>query len=421
MHTYKSQRGKLLLSVIAIMLTLCSCTSAVYSVNQGDHIADSQSLEGKSPTSTPTLVSCDLALASAGNNAGYYTIDEFGSNEIATYIDYANLVQTPLCARPNCHHSDSSCTAYSLVADMSIPVFAVVNDKLFTVQTESNADSPAQIVMSELDGSNAIQLYELDSNICIVPPLYTDETYLYALLTEADETTTHLSLVRFNIDDPSSSYEELFKFNDGTSGQIVSCFGDKLELSLFIDDKESNTLYRCAQIFDVKENRIEDPLALYSMEEDEGYLFNKSEFASINTFDANACIITFTDLLTQSTNTFTPKELLAKTGMTSARINVYALWDGWYRISFNQDGEIVSYNVNPTTGESVFMTLYYEQSTNAILVLSEINDMLLVRASWDVQRSGDSITNLRPVYALMSKDDYLHSRPVYQYITRLEE
>ena len=79
MHIDKSQRGKLLLSVIAIMLTLCSCTSTVYSVNQEDHIDDSQSLEEKSPTSTPTLVSCDLALASAGNNDGYYTIDEFGS------------------------------------------------------------------------------------------------------------------------------------------------------------------------------------------------------------------------------------------------------------------------------------------------------------------------------------------------------
>lgn len=63
------------------------------------------------------------------------------------------------------------------------------------------------------------------------------------------------------------------------------------------------------------------------------------------------------------------------------------------------------------------MTLYYEGSTNVVLILSEMNDKLLVRAKWDETREGDTLVNLVPVYALITKEDYLHSVPNFEYIT----
>lgn len=133
--------------------------------------------------------------------------------------------------------------------------------------------------------------------------------------------------------------------------------------------------------------------------------------------DAATCTMTFQDLISGESSTYQTASLLAESGMDSARINVYDLWDNWYRITLTEDDEFASYNVNPFTGEYYPMTLYYEGSTNVVLILSEMNDKLLVRAKWDETREGDTLVNLVPVYALITKEDYLHSVPNFEYIT----
>ena len=55
-----------------------------------------------------------------------------------------------------------------------------------------------------------------------------------------------------------------------------------------------------------------------------------------------------------------------------------------------------------------------------VLILSEMGDNLLVRARWDETREGDILVNLTPVYGLISKEDYLHSIPNFEYITEFE-
>ena len=140
---------------------------------------------------------------------------------------------------------------------------------------------------------------------------------------------------------------------------------------------------------------------------------------SVDTRDAATCTMTFQDLVSGEKITYQTADLLAESGMDSARINVYDLWDDWYRITLTQDDAFASYNVNPVTGEHYPMTLYYEGSSNVVLVLSETSDKLLVRAKWDETREGDTLVNLAPVYGLISKEDYLHSVPNFEYITGL--
>ena len=57
---------------------------------------------------------------------------------------------------------------------------------------------------------------------------------------------------------------------------------------------------------------------------------------------------------------------------------------------------------------------------NVVLIFAESGNNLLVRAGWDETRDGTTLTNLKPIYALISKDDYLHSVPNYTYIEGLD-
>ena len=73
----------------------------------------------------------------------------------------------PLCNRPECTHSDSSCTAYALIDGVSVPVFAVIGNRLFVVQTEAETDTPPRIIVAGLDGSSPETLVELDASVSI--------------------------------------------------------------------------------------------------------------------------------------------------------------------------------------------------------------------------------------------------------------
>ena len=405
--------------ILVVLLTLglfilSSCTSTD-APSESHSIAPSQSTDNTNDTPSATA---RISFVSAGNEAGFYSVEEYDGHGIVAYIDYATQTQLPLCGRPECRHSDSSCTAYALVENMSIPVLAVINDKLVIMQTEVGSDTLPHISIADLDGSNPQLLCELDSNISISPQLYTDGANLYALATVYSGSGSHLELYRFSLKD--GSYESLCSFADGVNGMITSCFDMSLTLMFTRIDEESGSVEDYAQVFHVDTNTLDDPVISLTGVSEEAYTIYNSTLITLDTKDALTATMTFTDLRTGSSVEYKTNALLSASGMNSATLNVFDLWDGWYRITLNGDGKFASFNVNPVTGEFFPMTLYYEDSMNVVLIFAESGNNLLVRAGWDETRDGTTLTNLKPIYALISKDDYLHSVPNYTYIEGLD-
>ncbi len=99
------------------------------------------------------------------NENGVYEtifIDDFS---LIYYTDFESKISMPLCANPECTHSNESCTAY--LAD-SVPfLFMNANgDKLFANIQEINEDGfgVQKIYKMELDGSSRELIYECKAN-----------------------------------------------------------------------------------------------------------------------------------------------------------------------------------------------------------------------------------------------------------------
>ena len=415
----KTMVGILVLASFLFSLSGCGGDEKTVANNSESLLSSSEETmpaeENESMKVSPT--DGDISQVDSGNQAGFYTVEDVNGHSIATYIDYGTRTQTPLCNRPECTHSDSSCTAYALIDGVSMPVFAVIGDRLFVVQTEAGADTLPRIIVAGLDGSSPETLVELDASVSIAPQLYTDGSHIYALATVFSGASSHLELYQFDLQ--KGSFESLCRFPEGADGQIASGFDHTLTFSLFVNDEETGDMTDVGQVYHTDTNVLDEPVASQIAGSQESFVIYNHTLVSVDTRDAATCTMTFQDLVSGEKITYQTADLLAESGMDSARINVYDLWDDWYRITLTQDDAFASYNVNPVTGEHYPMTLYYEGSSNVVLVLSETSDKLLVRAKWDETREGDTLVNLAPVYGLISKEDYLHSVPNFEYITGL--
>ena len=354
----------------------------------------------------------ELQLVSAGNADGYYTTEEWGNAAIVTYIDYASRQQMPLCSRPECAHSDSSCTAYALIENMAVPVLALLEDQLAIIQTAPTEDAPARVMLCRPDGSNPQTLCQLDATVTLRPEIYTDAQNLYALAGTVQNSTPVMQLIRISLQD--GRVDLLYTFPENSDAQLLTGFGTRLGLSLAYEELSTGETRYAVELYDTATGEMEQPLVEQPFDSQQGAtLFGD---VLVQTTGQQA---TFTDLSDGTILTWQADTLAAQAGMPNAQIIVFGLWDGWYRVQLldAETNRIADYHVNPSTGETIPMTLYYKDQQNVILVLAQSGDNLLVRAAWNMQQSGGDITSLRPVYALISRDDYLHSRPNYQYIT----
>ena len=408
------------LALFLLSLSGCGGNAITASDNSENLLSSTEEIAstGENESMETSPADGDISLVDAGSKAGFYTVGDSNGRNIVTYIDYETKTQVPLCNRPECTHSDSSCTAYALIDGVSVPFFAVIGNRLFVVQTEAETDTPPRIIVAGLDGSSPETLVELDASVSIAPQLYTDGSYIYALVTVYSESSAHLELYRFDLQE--GNFESLCQFPEGADGQISSGFDQSLIFSLFINDKKTGNMMDVGQVYHTDTNVLDEPFATQTAGSQAGFAIYNHTFVTVDTRDAATCTMTFHDLITEESTTYQPADLLTESGMDSAQINIYDLWDGWYRITLTQDDSFASYNVNPSTGEHYPMTLYYEGSSNVVLILSEMGDNLLVRARWDETREGDILVNLTPVYGLISKEDYLHSIPNFEYIAEFE-
>lgn len=404
---------KLSVAALTTLITVCLFLSGCSTMDEND--------VSNFPESSPnhTVSTEPVTLLSAGNESGYYTVEEYNGVNIVTYIDYATLTQLPLCSRPECTHSDSSCTAYALIENMEVPVLAFLENRLVIIQTAPTEASPSKILTCQMDGSDPSTLCEFDSSTTLRSEIYTDAKNLYVLASSVQSNTPVMELLQINLQD--GSIATLYTFPENAEAQLVAGFEHKLGLSLAYEDNSTNEVMYALELYNIDSQAMEDPLVNVPFDTNDGFALFGNVLVHVEGQDASSDV-TFSNLLTGNVITWTPSTLAQEINMSNSQITIFGLWDDWYRVQFfdSNTGNIVDYHINPSTGEAIPMTLYYENQQNVVLVLAQTSDKILVRAAWDMQQSGGDITSLHPVYALMSRDDYILSNPNYQYITGLD-
>lgn len=362
----------------------------------------------------------ELVQALAGTEDGYYTIVEYGSDAhyIVAYIDYATQRMTSLCARPECTHGDENCTACALLAGGHSASLAVAGDRLLVIHTSAGDDAPPRLVSAGLDGSDIRTICELPPEYSLDSRVYTDGRDLYATADTVEDQSPVTQLYRFSLENCEAQC--LYTFPKNTSVFITATFEQNLCFRLLQGDPDTGAPQRVFMLYDVNTDTMGEPVLTQTADGEKGAAVYGSVLMELSTFDASRAQVCFTDLRTGETTLWDAAPLFEKTGMAYAQVNVFDLWDGWYRVTFENGEEFACYNVDPATGEAVPMTLFYPDSRNVVPVLDRRNGKVLVRAGWEQQWNGNTLEKLTPVYAVMNSDDYLCSNPEYSYIQGFE-
>ena len=172
-------------------------------------------------TATPsaqaiTMVTGPDGLSNCCTDSGYYKVEFSAGLARVYYIDFASQQRVVLCNRPECTHTDATCTG---VIDRWAEIFKA-GDKLYLYYPEIEAEHPdqtscAKIESMNLDGSGREPFYSFDANEAVSYGIATDGAALYFTMqtTEAendeivqrydlvslDLTTRQLSVIKKNL------------------------------------------------------------------------------------------------------------------------------------------------------------------------------------------------------------------------------
>lgn len=177
----------------------------------------------------------------AVTNTGSYEIlpsQKSGSNII--YTDFDSKTRTFLCSRPECLHTDESCSAW--IASSSCQIFTDGSSHIFIVQSGAYDSPDTTIWEAELNGSNRTQLFQFHANQQIVNAIAADENSLYITVLEADPVTYQLKKLMYQIDMQTGEAKELFSMKE--NDWLFGAYEDNLILLSYDSAKREFVYYR---------------------------------------------------------------------------------------------------------------------------------------------------------------------------------
>ena len=150
------------------------------------------------------------------------------------YADYDTRSILPLCAQPNCSHTNDSCTSYIAMSPGGV-LPEVVGDQLvlfYLGQThgydEEGQSANPRLEVMELDGSGRRETLSFSPNQMVEKPMLTDGENIYARLTtyQADETKAEL----IGINPTQGTYKVVCSLDANQNERIWGCAGSYLIL-----------------------------------------------------------------------------------------------------------------------------------------------------------------------------------------------
>ena len=348
---------------------------------------------------------------------------ESGSGNIL-YMDFASATEIALCSRPDCRHSDESCTSWFpfrggklfLNADQTV---------LFLVGSAGSPESGDQLWRMNPDGSGRTLLYECKSGERFSDAVASDGKDIYITLSTLNVGNSESGQKLMRIDPETGEAAELFSFSSLKA--LMSAFDDRL---VFWEKNEYNAMME---------------YSLYSLssgEWSEVYSYpaeGKAPEQGVGAYPDGAYLYIFAqsgewqaevrklDIRTGSVQTLCTG--LPYFGPDS--IFVSGLLDGKIKVTLADtranDPALIEhycYWIDCETGELTENTLEYPlgEITQFVAVLAEYEDSFFVQRGVEyipVMLTGMDGTAYEstvetPVYAMISRADYFANHPAYQ-------
>lgn len=367
---------------------------------------------------------------SPATEKGFYRTEViFPSSSNVLYVDFENQQELFLCPRPDCQHSDDSCTSYNA----GRPI-ACIGDKLVLLGTapthKSNVpeeELPQAVYVCNLDGSERKRVYTAESGQRIHDTdIYQQGTHLFLIDERSDDKKEKMWQRLLDVDLSSGKETVLWEFEEGSWGNFIAggCPGGLLlQEGQPGADGWTDELYR----FDLKTRQKGEPIFTGS-EKDRIFVEDNTLYRVQDESRITAC------------NMLTGEEKSAEYAFLFADVpNVYAssiypVFDDWMMVSITTEGteetEEIEKNwlLNLSSGENMPFTLVDSFRGHALIPAAGPDDKLFVCVDydevdwqWDVDGEISRFTLYLPAYAMISKEDYLNSQPDYQFVQRMYE
>lgn len=372
-------------------------------------------------TSTPTpdtnfgkdenIVCNNLYEVNSSTSEGTYLTEVYNNTCIITYVDYMSQSQIPLCSNANCEHKDGSCPAIALAAQANGNLrILVFKDKLYFLQTTAYNGQNAKLYSTSLDGTNPQVICEFGSNVGLMGNVFSDGDYFYTLLDEIDPTvyTTVSSIVK--IDLLNHKWEKIFTFEPNTYPLISAAYNRNLVFDIVTQSNqricESLNVDSPFYTTDILTIDLDNPSKGFLFADDKLVVVNDDKKLEIKSLESGNTNIYSYEFLYDLYNI--PEDIVPI---------VYNSFDDWFLMSFTlSDDTTLNLNWNPISGKCELQTLLQEYNSSPLSIYASSADFLFVKYNSKVETDGLQLTDVQPLYALIEKEDYLHSVANYKVI-----
>lgn len=356
----------------------------------------------------------------ACGSQGAYVLQQFyGDAMNLLYLDYASQQEIFVCSRPECSHSDESCTSYiPFSGNFDHPMIACVNDTLYLLQSAATETTVPYLERCSADGSQRTRLFELDASQSVASNLYWNSEALYfAVRTIRSDGTSETQLMQYAF--ASQKLEPLYTF-DGEGYLLTGVYGPQIAVTQFPKpgDAEEYKTYLIDPQGDIASKLQEAPFFTTNNGSKRGEVGN--QVISFSDFEAGT--VTWYAYPDSEGNT-----IQIDGSQFDGEVNGYFLSfqakDVCQLVVSTKESD-TTYNFDLTTGRCSPFTLTRtsEYTSGPIVVMDEVGDDVLVytgevQSDMGGKLSGSNLVNGLPVlstYALISKEAYRNNVPDYR-------
>lgn len=356
----------------------------------------------------------------ACGSQGAYVLQQFYSDAMnLLYLDYASQQEIFVCSRPECSHSDESCTSYvPFSGNFDHPMIVCMNDALYFLQSAATETTVPYLEQCSADGSERTRLFELESSQRVASNLYWNSESLYFVVnTTLSDGTSETRLMEYDF--ASQKLKPIYTF--GREGYLLTgVYGPRIAVTKFpeLGDVEEYKTYLVDPKGDIDSVLQKDPFFTTNNGSKRGEVGN--QIISFSDFEAGT--VTWYAYPDSEGNTI-PIDASQFDSEIDGYFLSFPAKDVCQLVVSTKESD-TTYHFDLDTGlcRPFTLTRTSEYTSGPIVVMAEVGSDMLVYTG-DTQSdlggklSGSNMVNGTPIlstYALISKEAYRNSEPDYR-------
>lgn len=217
---------KMMIPLLVICLLFCSCSGSAANVATASSESDtfySEVHDEKNKDQNVIFINGHDGIGTCLETGYYYPLVLADGSYRIMFLDYQTQTSIPLCSRPECTHSDETCTSWYPFTGGNLQL-AVVDDYLIAISSNGrqlNLDrlgkvALPQVFISHLDGSARVQLQQFSANEDLPTEYAIQGNSLLFLVQNWEEEKSESVLTQIDI--PTGETTKLTSFSS------LSCF-----------------------------------------------------------------------------------------------------------------------------------------------------------------------------------------------------